>query len=256
MYEIEELLKKRPRADRFEAQILKIIEEAKDVKTFRLKAPLGWYFIPGQFVMVWFRDKFGKENRAYSISSSPHTAIKEGYFDLTIKLYGKFTHHLWTLKPGDVIEVGGPYGKFTLDINSNAPFVGIAGGVGITPIMSMIRYLVHTNSSRKILLFYSNRLPDEIVFRDELKEYQTHRKNFKVIHTLTRLPEEMKPMWNGYTGRFTKEIFEKELNNFLNEKDEEPEFYMCGTIQMIMSFNQILVELGFPEEKIKYEKFW
>ncbi len=255
MLEIKELMRKRPKARRFNAKIINIFDEAKDVKTFRLESPKDWYFLPGQFVMIWFRDKFGKENRAYSISSSPLSAINNGFFDLTIKLYGKFTHHLWTLKHGDIIEVGGPYGKFVLDIDSNAPYVGIAGGVGITPIMSMIRFLIETNSKRKILLFYSNRLPDEITFKEELDRYNKELDNFKVIYTLTRLPKEMKHLWNGLTGRFNAEIFKREIEEFIG-KEEEPEFYICGTIQMIMSFNQMLVDMGFSEEKIKYEKFW
>ena len=247
--------KKKARASHFEAEIIEIIDEAPDVKTFRLSCPQDWTFLPGQFVMIWFRDVFGNDKRAYSISSSPHTTA-QGFFDLTIKLYGKFTHHLWTLDVGDTIEARGPFGRFTLNLNSSAPVVGIAGGVGVTPIFSMMRYLIEQKSKRKMVLFYSNRQPEEIVFFKELIYYEKLLPNFHVVNTLTRLKPERHWRWPGLRGRFSKEVYAEYLPKYLDGILDIPEFYICGTVPMIESTIISLQELGYPEESIKFEKFW
>ena len=245
---------KRPKSKHFFAEILEIIDEAPDVKTFRLERPSDFDFLPGQFIMIFFRELFGNQKRAYSLSSSP---LQQDFISITVKLYGLFTHHMWTLREGDQMEIKGPYGHFVLDTSNLRPAVFIAGGVGITPMYSMLQYSLEKKEHRKMLLFYSNRRPKEIVFYRQLLLFEKMNPLFRVVYTLTRLEKEKIDYWPGLTGRFNKDVIREYINDFLppNENDP-PKFYLCGPASMIETDLEYLAELGYPKEDILFEKFW
>jgi glycine betaine catabolism B len=245
----------RPKAIKWETELLEIIDESPDTKTFRFEKPENWTFIPGQFVMVFFPEVFGKKNRAYSIASSPNSP----YIDLTIKLYGVFTHHMWTLKEGSSWTLRGPYGHFILDMERKNDIILIGAGVGVTPLMSMLRWSTEEKIDRRFLLLYSNKTPRDIVFNEEIQMIQKMNPNVKVVHTLTRLkqaPRNMQQMWPGLTGRISAELIQEQVSDWQKEGAERPTVYGCGPAAMLTTMEEVMLKLGWPKEEIHYEKFW
>lgn len=244
--------RRRQKSIKWETEVIEIIEESPDVKTFRFDKPNDWTFIPGQYLMVFFPEIFAGKNRAYSIASSPNS----DHIDLTIKLYGVFTHHMWTLREGSSWTLRGPYGHFKMDPNATNDILLLGAGVGVTPLMSMARYLTEEKSDRRILLLYSNKKPKDIIFHKELDMMQRMNPNFKVVYTLTRLKDQLKDSWPGLTGRIDTEMIKSQLAEWHNPNAEQPISYSCGPVPMLNTVEQCLTELGWPKENIKYEKFW
>ncbi|MDH5647367.1 MAG: FAD-binding oxidoreductase, partial [Candidatus Heimdallarchaeota archaeon] len=237
---------------KWEAECIEIIQETPDVRTFRFEKPEDWTFVPGQYLMVFFPEVFGKKNRAYSIASSPNS----DYIDLTIKLYGLFTHHMWTLTEGSTWTLRGPYGHFILNTERKNDVLLLGAGVGVTPLMSMIRWATEVKSDRRFLLLYSNKKPKDIIFHNELQAIERMNPNVKIVYTLTRLEDRLKQSWPGLTGRINGEMVKSQVMEWQNNDGETPTSLTCGPIVMIETVEKVLTELGWPKEEIQYEKFW
>ncbi|MHA2251245.1 MAG: ferredoxin--NADP reductase [Candidatus Kariarchaeaceae archaeon] len=247
-----EARRRRPKSRKWETELIEIIDETPDVRTFRFDKPKDWTFIPGQYVMVFFPEVFGRKNRAYSIASSPNSE----YIDLTIKLYGLFTHHMWTLNVGSSWTLRGPYGHFVLDQKRNNDVLLLGAGVGVTPLMSMIRWATEVKSDRRFLLLYSNKKPKDIIFLKELQAMERMNPNIQVVYTLTRLQDKLRDSWPGLTGRIDAEMIKAEVTKWKTEGSENPTSLSCGPVPMLNTVEQVLTEIGWPKEEIKYEKFW
>ncbi|MBI2173229.1 MAG: xylene monooxygenase [Candidatus Aenigmarchaeota archaeon] len=210
-------------------------EETHDIKTFRFAGSMD--FRPGQFVML----KVGEKSEAFSVCSSP---TEKDYMDLTMKMTDSdYKRALDAAAIGDSFEIKGPYGVFLLDENRDA--VMLAGGIGVTPFMSMIKYATAKKLPAKITLLYSSRTPEDIAFRKELEELQKENKNLRVIHTVTRAEG---LQWSGRKGR----IDENMIREFLKR---QPVFYVCGPPAMVDGTVQILKDIDIEENRIKREKF-
>ena len=220
----------------FNAPLLGITKETRDVKTFRFKADID--FRPGQFVML----KVGDRSEAFSICSSP-TDI--GYIDLTMKMtQSDYKKALDLAKEGKMFEIKGPYGVFILDESKDA--IMLSGGIGITPFRCMIRYATSKKLPMKIDLLYSNKTPEDIAFRDELDDMKKQNPNLTILNTITR-PEDQE--WKGATGRISAEMIKKV------QGWQKRIFYICGPTAMVDGMNTILSEFGTPKESVKFEKF-
>lgn len=121
-----------------------------------------------------------------------------------------------------------------------------SGGIGVTPLRSMIRYSTDKMLKTNIILLYSNRFENAIAFMDDFDEMQARNPNFRAIVTIT------KPIqtWKGLTGRISREMIEKKVPDYA-----ERVFYSCGPRPMIDAMADILDELGLPDTQIKYEYF-
>lgn len=126
----------------------------------------------------------------------------------------------------------------------------LAGGIGITPFRSMIRYAADMGLKQPILLFYSNRTAEEIVFREELERLSHTFKSLKVVITVTR-PEESKAPWDGATGRIEGSTIKRETESL-----KDPLYYVCGPPLMVEGMTGILgQDAGVPQESIRQERF-
>ncbi|MCS7109428.1 MAG: FAD-binding oxidoreductase [Candidatus Micrarchaeota archaeon] len=225
--------------------------QTSDVVTLRLSPldPFPMDFKPGQFVNLYIQ----RENepllaRPYSIASSP---LNKDYLELTIKIIpnGRFTPRVAALKVGDVVKIGGPFGKFFfLDEEKMKDIILIGGGCGITPFISMIRYVAEKNLDIKLTYFYSARTMDSILYKNELESIARSHKNIKVIFTCTR--EESKS-WNGERGRINIDMIKK----YVDIKDENKYYMLCGPPEMIKSLVEQLKSAGIKEEKILHESW-
>jgi len=216
----------------YQVKILNIIDETPDVKTFTLTKPHELKFIPGQFCMV-SQENFDGE-RPFTFANAPSDA----YIELTIKKMGDFTTRLFSKKAGDplwITEARGMALNFSQDIKDNIVF--LAGGSGITPCMSIMRYADIRDLPNKMILFYSNRTKKDIIFKSDFR----HMKH-KVILTLTG------EKWKGTTGFIDKKMILKHIKDPINYL-----WYVCGPPPMVEAMKQMLGEMNISEDRWRIE---
>ena len=233
----------------FDALIAENIEEVPGVYTLRLKAADGrkFNFNAGQFAMLCFKDEPDPKLRcrAYSVSSSQN---QHDYIDLTIKRYHEWTTRATSLPVGSVVELKFPFGKFCLD-DPQDEIVFIAGGVGVTPFMGMIRYLAETKSTRKARLLYSCRTSWTIIFKKELDLIAQDWSNLKLVFTISD-EDHQDSGWTGLRGFIDKTFLQNEIGDCSGKV-----FYVCGPNGMIRAVDEALTGLGVARDKIRTENF-
>jgi ferredoxin-NADP reductase len=229
-----------------------IVTETPSVKTFRFlpssnDSPMPFTFVPGQFLNVSFWIGGARMNRSYSISSSP---TQRDYVELTVRREprGAVSRHINDLlKVGDQIEAGGPVGRFTFVGTEADSIVLIAGGVGITPMMSVTRYLTERSWAGEIFFIYACRAPTDFIFAKELAALQRVNPKLRVAVTMSR-PEGTD--WKGPRGRITKEWLTQTVPNLASRR-----IHLCGPPSMMDSTKAILTELGVAPDQVKTELF-
>lgn len=241
--------------------------KAKLLLTLKEKIPLGtdlydfvfsgrhnMKFAPGQY-MEWtlgHRTSDDRGNRRYfTIASSP----SEKDIQIGVKMYqpaSTFKQALNAMRVGDTIIASQLAGDFTLPTDAktdaNRPHVFIAGGIGITPFRSMIKYLMDTGEKRPITLFYSVRTVDEIAYK-ELFDRAKETCGINVIYVLTDATK-IPPDWKGATGYVNADMIRKEVPNY-----REALFYISGPHTMITAFEETLEKMDIPNSRIKTDFF-
>lgn len=209
----------------------------------------GLRFQPGQFAWLTLRaSPFAAREHPFSFSGS---AAAGGALEFTIRELGDFTSTIGSVAPGEVAYVDGPYGGFTVDRHGGAPgFAFVAGGVGIAPIMSMLRTLADRSDRRPLRLVYANDRWEDMLFRDELAAL-ARRLDLHVEHVLLHPPQGQPEGWNGATGYVTAEI----LRGVLPPEPNRVVFFVCGPKPMNDAVNGALRELGVPLHRIHHELF-
>lgn len=199
--------------------------ESPKVWTVTLDTPRGrpFRFAPGQFQFLRLIDSnLPAEEHPFSIASSPSQTER---ISLTIKACGDFTSLIDRIQPGDRATVHGPFGRFSHDLyRDEGPLVFVAGGVGITPIMSMLRAMRDRRESRSVTLVYACRGLDDILFESELGAMESDEfPILKVMYVLSQPPQS----WAGETGRVDVERLEKWCGGLADKA-----FYLCCPAQM------------------------
>ena len=232
-------------------RVVDVQPEAPKVWTVKLAPPEGealYAYQPGQFHFITFNrgPNLPTEEHHWTISSSP-TQI--GFVSSTIKESGDFTATIGLTKPGDTALVQGPFGRFSYTLYpKEKDFVFIAGGIGMTPLMSMLRHMRDTKAEVDVMLLYANRTEKDIVFREELAAIEAgEAPRLKVVHVLS-VPE---PGWNGETGYVDREKIARYLTKNMTEKA----FYVCGPPAMNTKVIETLLAMGVPYPRIHTEIF-
>jgi predicted ferric reductase len=203
-------------------------------------------YAPGQFALVSFSsEELPGQRHPWTIASAP---TRPGRLVFTIKESGDFTNHIGRLRPGDKAAVDGPYGLFTplAHPNVQGPLILAAGGIGITPMLSMLRYLADTDSERRIILVWSNRDQDHVVHSRDLEELAERLPRLEVVHVMTRQPD-----FHGLTGRLDAD----KLSSILEGVAPDALAMVCGPPGFMDSVSGALQELGFSQANIKTERF-
>ncbi|WP_245902173.1 2Fe-2S iron-sulfur cluster-binding protein [Phreatobacter oligotrophus] len=237
---------------RGELRVIQIFDETPSIKTFRLAEPSGgplpFDYLPGQFMQVTVT--LGGDNavrRAYTIASSPtHSAFVE----LTIKneQQGQVSRHLHeNVHVGSLLTCSAPYGDFTFTGLDEDCVVLIGGGVGATPLMSVLRFLTDRAWPGEIYFIYGARGTDEFVFRDELEFLQRRHTN---LHVLGAMPRSPHTSWFGWEGAITRELLAATVPDIANKR-----IHMCGPPAMMRAVTDALTSLGVPPGKIHTEAF-
>ena len=207
----------------------------------------GLQFHPGQFAWITaFNSPFKDAEHPFSFSSAP---ASDGSVRFTIKELGDFTQRIKELKPGDKVYVDGPYGAFSIDRHPDAKeFVFIAGGVGITPMVSMLHTLAQRNDQRPLLLIYGGRDLESLTLIEEIEELK-NRLNLRVVYVLENPP----PGWEGETGYITRKVLERWLP--LERRKDRIEIFVCGPVPMMNAVEDSLAKMGFFSGDVHSERF-
>ncbi len=230
-----------------------LTDKTNDVKTFRLVRTDDSLppFEAGQFINLSVTIDSVTTSRAYSISSAPS---QHDYIDITVKrVDGGFVSNnlLDDIKVGDELESTSPSGEFHYNpIFHGDDLVMLAGGSGITPIMSMIREFIGCGSGKIIHLVYICRTPADVIFCNELEALDADNNNFAFTKVISR-PE---PGYIGITGHITAELLKSLLEN-ANTSLQDKTWYVCGPTGMCESAKNDLLDLGIRLGKIRQESF-
>jgi ferredoxin-NADP reductase len=226
----------------FETQVIESAQNTVSSRSIRFCRPQGFDYLPGQFIILKLNGLQGKIEKPLSLSSSP----TEDFLQVTKRLTGhEFSNALLSLKTGASLSFSGPYGNFTFS-GEHGKVAMLSGGIGITPLRSMIKYCTDRSLPADIFLFYSNRQEDDIPFRDEFDGLIAKNPNLTIINTLTRPG----PSWKGRIGRIDADMIKELLPNYADWT-----FYSSGPQRMVDSMLLLLKELGIPEKQARKEYF-
>lgn len=231
-------------------RVVEVRKETHDVTTVLLEPPAGqrrYDYWPGQFHYVNFHRQdrsLPHEEHHWTISVPPDTP----HVGSTIKASGDFTSTIDRTREGDRAEVLGAYGRFSYVLyGDEGDLVFIAGGIGITPLMAMIRHMHRNKEDRNVLLLYANKTQADIVFREELDRIAASpAPHLTVVHVLSR-PEDS---WDGPRGLVDREFLDKHCGEVAGKA-----FYVCGPPPMADMVISILRKMGVSEKAIHYERF-
>lgn len=232
--------------------LVKKQEETPSTTSFFWKTDPPFNWKPGQY--LYYTVKLARPDprgntRHFTISASP----TESEIRLTTKPSDSgFKKILFQLKEGDVVSGAGPRGDFVLDEETSEPQVFLAGGIGITPFRSFIKYAVDKGFKTPIHLIYSNSTPEEITFKSELDQWGSGNPNLTISYTITK-PEESTTPWNGLTGRIDAAMISKLLSTFYHLPSTT--FWVCGPPAFTEAMEAELEKLKIDPQKVEVEQF-
>ena len=229
--------------------LAKVIPE-NDSMTTLVRAPNRGTFVdkPGQFGFLQIEDPaLSRESHPFSFSSSPG---QDASLSMTIRAAGDWTKKVREVRPGSQARIDGPYGRFSpLLYPEEEPLVLIAGGVGITPMLSILRYYAKKQPSREILLLWCAKNRKDLISRKEWQAWQEKMPHFTFYPVLSR--DENYPCRHG---RITKEAAEEALAQSGISK-ERARYYFCGPDPLRKTVEGILRDMGIPQSRIVSERF-
>ncbi|MEW6008151.1 MAG: FAD-dependent oxidoreductase [Candidatus Omnitrophota bacterium] len=230
----------------FEAKLIERIKRTDSIESFRFLPDKKIEFLPGQFLQVIFdEDKLDKKdlNKYLSFSSSPF----KNYIEFTKRLSNSiFSQKLNSLEANDTILIKAPLGNCIFK-DEYGKIAFLIGGIGITPVISIIEYIMEKKLDMDILLFYSNRTEDEIAFRKELDSWQSQNKKIKIIYTVTDCQPKDK---RCLLGHIDKTLLSSKISDM-----RERVFFTFGPPGMVKAMENLCLELSCNKENIKTESF-
>jgi ferredoxin-NADP reductase len=223
---------------------------AEATMAFYFDKPDGFDFVGGQSIDLTLIDPPETDaegnTRAFSLAMAPH----EPYVMVATRLRNTaFKRVLKTMPLGTEVKIDGPFGSMTLHRKTARPAIILAGGIGITPFRSMLCQAANANTGHRLLLFYSNRCPEDAAFLAELLELSRMHTNIAVIATMTDI-KKCKEEWNGEKGYINKEMLMKFAIDLA-----EPIYYIAGPPGLVAAMKNLLSEAGVDEEDINCEDF-
>ncbi len=236
-------------------RISQVIEETPHALTLYFE-PLNdpFHYLPGQHIALIIRAEGKELKKYYTLSSSPHV---DPLPSVTIKksIDGKSS---WLLirqiKPGMIFEILGPSGTFTppLDPGQEIEYIFFAGGSGITPMIPMIKSILHVEPKSNCTLVYQNRNQDSIIFKNALEILERENPGrFRVIHILSRPGYG----WSGRRGRINRPAIADILTGIPQLHIQWGQYYICGPVGMIKTVADSLKFLGVPQTNIHFEGY-
>lgn len=231
---------------KYKAKLLKKEEIANDTMAFYWQKPQGFRFKAGQYCdMTLIKPKVTDEDvkeRAFSMASAPY---EEEVITATRISDSDFKQWIEDFTVGTEVKFDEPRGEFTLHEDEKTSAVFIIGGIGITPVRSIIAQAAHDQLPHKITLLYSNETPVNSAFMDDLKGFAEKNPNFTFVPVMTDANE-----WNGESGLIDADMLKRNVSDI-----SAPIYYLCGPPGMVKDMRQMLLETGADEDNIQVEEF-
>lgn len=224
---------------------------AEGTMAFHFAKPAGFTFRPGQSMNVSLIDPpetdAKGDRRTFSIVSAPHenelviaTRMRDTAFKRVLKSMG----------PGGRLALRGPAGQFTLDPADPRPAVFLAGGIGVTPFVSMLRDAAHAKHARDLWLFYSNRRPEDAAFFDELAAMPKRHARIRFVATMAEMEKSAKP-WTGERGFLDRAMLERHLASLAGKV-----YYIAGPPGLVEAMQKMLTSAGVAEDAVHTDEFF
>lgn len=232
----------------FTVKLLQKEEVAKETMAFRWQKPDGFVSRSGQFgdftlINPPETDEEGNV-RGFSLASAD---FERDLMTATRMRDTAFKRVLKNLPIGSEIKLDAPYGSFVLHKTTTTPAVFLTGGIGITPVRSIIAQATYEKNPTKITLFYTNKTPNDAAFLSDLSTFANENKNFNFIPVMTRAePDE----WKGEAGHITSDMLKKHIPDLTT-----PIYYLSGPASMVSTMRQLLNDAGINEDNIRTEEF-
>lgn len=205
-------------------------------------------FVAGQYYEIKLPHKNMDDrgdSRVFTISSSPND--KE-YISITTRIIqSTFKLALANLKEGDVIHFDGPWDDLNFDENEKLPYVFLAGGIGVTPYHSIIKYSIEKGLKNKMTLFVSWKIREDMVFHEFFENAQKTLPNFRYIPTLTG---EESDNWKYETGRIDADMIKRYMSGILDIK-----CFVAGPPPMVVALKKMILDMNVPKENVVSEDF-
>lgn len=231
----------------FNATITHIQQETPTVKSFRLAVhEPPFHFLAGQWIDLYAEVDGAIHVGGYSMTSSP---IATSTLELAIKSSTRHPVTRWLherAQVGDAVRISGGQGVFVYQPEMSQRVVLIGAGVGVTPLISIFRYIADAVPATDATLVYSIPGPDEFLFRSEIEHLTRHHSNLHSLVTVTQ-PDHQ---WHGRVGRMDADL----LKNAGMSTDTL--YYLCGPQGMVEDVSAVLENLGVPASRIIFEKWW
>jgi glycine betaine catabolism B len=231
----------------FQSTLIEKIRRSADTCSYRFTRPQDYRFQPGQWFTIALPGPDGPLDHHFSHADSP----TEPHIELTTRLTGsEFKNTLDALPIGAEAEIMGPFGGFLY--RYDLPKIAfLTGGIGVTPVRSMMRYLADSEgegraNEQQVVIFYGSMTEDGIVYKDEFDEFERVVPRLKVVHVITNPT----PMWTGHQGFITAEVIRQELPDI-----REWTYYVVGPPAMITAMDKVTDELQIPREQRVVESF-
>lgn len=223
---------------------------ANGTSAFHFTKPEGLAFKAGQYLDLTLIDPPETDaegpKRSFSITSAPH----EPRLTFTMRMRDTaFKRVLKSMAAGTEVKAAGPLGSFTLHNDATRPAAFLAGGIGVTPFVSIIRDAAERKLPHKIYLFYSNRRPEDSAYLAELKSGAERNPNYVFYGTMTEMEESEMP-WDGPTGFLTKDALAATLPSLTG-----PIYYVAGPPGMVAAMRTLLEGAGVNGDDIRTEEF-
>jgi ferredoxin-NADP reductase len=226
-------------------------EIAEGTMAFHFEKPSGFSFKPGQAIDVVLinlpttdpqsaRHTFSLVNAPFQDELVVATRMRDSGFKRAIK----------SLPIGSPTKLEGAFGSLTLHNDRTRPAVFIAGGIGITPFMSILRQAAQDQLPQQLMLLYSNRRPEDAAFLAELQQLEQQNKNFRLEATMTDMSKSSRP-WEGETG-----LIDEDLVKRVGGDLAAPIYYLAGPPAMIEAVRQTLNQAGINDDDIRSEEFY
>ncbi len=234
----------------YTTRILGAHDVAEGTRLFRLARPEGFDFRAGQSVNLTLVDPPHTDAKGNMRTFSLVNAPGEGELAIATRMRDTaFKRVLGALPAGSEVKLRGPGGKFTLPGEVGRPVVLVAGGIGITPFMSMLRHEEREGSARPRALIYSSRRQEHAAFLDELQAMATRIPAFRLVATLTEAPAGAG--WTGERGMVDKAFLERHV-----DAASRPIFYLAGPPAMVAALRTVLRERGVDDADIRTDEFF
>jgi ferredoxin-NADP reductase len=214
---------------------------AEDTMAFEFEKPAGFNFKPGQAIDLVLGGPQSAEaanaRHTFSVVSAPF----EDCITIATRMRGsEFKNALAALRVGSAAELEGPFGSLTLHSNRARPAVFIAGGIGITPFMSILRQAEHDQLPQRFILVYSNHRPETAAFLDELRQLEQDKRNFRLLPVMTQQDERI----------------DRELIRRVKNEASMAVYYVTGAPAMVAAMRQLLANAAIDDDDVRSEEFY